>query len=119
MFFAHLFGLLNILQAGLEPVEVVVMAVAAAPHLFSLCNVAQRNFLLARGSGCKSFHSPWCLISPKYGSRVSARFLELWSSRCLVLNPSRHLSVVLICIPLWPEMVSIFSCVFCHVDFFF
>jgi hypothetical protein len=29
----------------------------------------------ARGSRCQDFDSPWCFISTKYGSRISARFL--------------------------------------------
>jgi hypothetical protein len=48
---------------------------AAAALLFSQCNVAWRNFLWARGSGCQSFDSPWCFISAKCGSSISARFL--------------------------------------------
>jgi hypothetical protein len=52
---AHLFGLPNVSQAGLE------LTVAAA-HLFSQCNVVWRSFVWARGSGCKSFDSPWCFI---------------------------------------------------------
>jgi hypothetical protein len=36
---AHLFGLPNVLQGGLEPAVVVVMVVVAV-HLFSQCNVA-------------------------------------------------------------------------------
>jgi hypothetical protein len=49
---AHLFGLLNVSQAGLE---LVVAAVAA--FLFSQCNMAWRSFPRARGSGCQNFDS--------------------------------------------------------------
>jgi hypothetical protein len=38
---AHLFGVLNVSQAGLEPTVEVVMAA----HKFSQCNVAWRSFL--------------------------------------------------------------------------
>jgi hypothetical protein len=41
---AHLFGLLNVSQAGLEPVVLVVQVVAAV-HLFSQCNVVWRSFV--------------------------------------------------------------------------
>jgi hypothetical protein len=37
--------------------------------------MAWGNFLWARGSGCQSFDSPWCFISTKCGSSISARFL--------------------------------------------
>jgi hypothetical protein len=56
----------NVSQAALEP--------AAAAYLFSECNVAWRSFLWARGSGCWSFDSPWCFISAKCGSSITARF---------------------------------------------
>jgi hypothetical protein len=46
---AHLFGLPNVSQAGLE---VVVAAVVVTAYLFSQCNVAWRSFLWAKGSGC-------------------------------------------------------------------
>jgi hypothetical protein len=49
--------------------------VVVAALLFSQCNVAWRSFLWARGSDCQSFDSPWCFISSKCGSSVSARFL--------------------------------------------
>jgi hypothetical protein len=49
---------------------------AVGALLFSQCNVAWRSFPQARGSGCRSFDSPWCFISTKCGSRVSARFLN-------------------------------------------
>jgi hypothetical protein len=49
--------------------------VAVAAHLFSQCNMVWRSFLRARGSGCQSFDSPWCFISAKCGSTISARFL--------------------------------------------
>jgi hypothetical protein len=48
-------------------------AVEASALLSSLCNVAWR-FPPARGSGV-SFDSPWCFISSKSWSSVSARFL--------------------------------------------
>jgi hypothetical protein len=74
---AHLFGLMNVSQAGLEPaVEVVTAAAAAAAHLFSQCNVAWRSFLQARASGCQSFDSSWCFISTQCGSVISTSF---WS----------------------------------------
>jgi hypothetical protein len=46
-----------------------------AAHLFSQCNMAWRSFLWTGGSGCQNFDSPWCFISVKCGSSVSARFL--------------------------------------------
>jgi hypothetical protein len=49
--------------------------VAAGALLFSWCNVVWRSFLQARGTGCQSFYSPWCFISIKCGSSISARFL--------------------------------------------
>jgi hypothetical protein len=72
---AHLFGLPNVSQAVLEQAAVVLTVLVAA-HLFSQCNVAWRRFLKARGSECQSFDSPWCFISIKCGSSVSARFLS-------------------------------------------
>jgi hypothetical protein len=76
---ANLFGLPNVLQAGLEPemAAVVVVAVVAA-HKFSQCNMAWRSFPWVRGSGCQIFDSPLWFISPKCGSSVSAWF---WSQR--------------------------------------
>jgi hypothetical protein len=44
----HLFGLMNVSQAGLEPAAEVVVA---AVHLFSQCNVVWRSFLQARDQG--------------------------------------------------------------------
>jgi hypothetical protein len=57
---AHLFGLLNVSQAGLESAAVVTVAtvVMAAAYLFSQCNVSRRSFLQARSSGCQCFDSP-------------------------------------------------------------
>jgi hypothetical protein len=75
MLSAHLFGLLNVSQAGLELV-VVVAVVAAIAHLFSQCNLVWRRFLRARGSGCQGFDSPWCFISTMCSSSVSTKF---WS----------------------------------------
>jgi hypothetical protein len=62
-------GLLNVSQAGLEPVSGSVAAL-----LFSQCNMAWRSFPWARGLGCQSFHFPCCFISTKCGSSISARF---------------------------------------------
>jgi hypothetical protein len=56
---AHLFVLLNVLQAGLEP---VAAAVVAAPKYFQ-CNVLWGNFPQSRLSGCQRFDSGWCFIS--------------------------------------------------------
>jgi hypothetical protein len=66
----HLFVLPNVSQAGLEQASG-----GMGTLLFSQCNVAWRSFLWARGSGCQSFDSPWCFISAKCGSSISARFL--------------------------------------------
>jgi Ca2+/H+ antiporter len=56
---AHLFHLLNALQAGLELVvaaAVVAVVVATegnvAAYKFSLCNMMWRSFSWAMGSGC-------------------------------------------------------------------
>jgi hypothetical protein len=81
----------NVSQAGLEPLVAVVMVVAMAAHLFSQCNVVWRSFLQARGWGCQSFDSPWCFISAKCYLQHLSKVLESWSSRFLVLHPSRHL----------------------------
>jgi hypothetical protein len=70
----YLFGLLNVSQAGL--MVVVMMAVVAGAHLFSQCNMAWSSFLQAKVSGCQSFDSPWCLISAKSGSSISAKFWD-------------------------------------------
>jgi hypothetical protein len=40
------------------------------------CNVAWRCFVHIRSSVCQSFNSPWCFISVKCGSSISARFLS-------------------------------------------
>jgi hypothetical protein len=61
-------------QADLELVVAMVAVVAA--HLFSQCNVAWTRFPWVRSSGCQRFDSPWCFISVKCGSSISARF---WS----------------------------------------
>jgi hypothetical protein len=60
--------LLNVFQAGLEP-----MAGSTTAFLFSQCNVLWRSFPQSRGSGCWSFDSPCCFISPKCYSSISAR----------------------------------------------
>jgi hypothetical protein len=49
--------------------------VMASTHLFSQCYVVCRSFLWVRDSGCRSFDSPWCFISAKSASSISARFL--------------------------------------------
>jgi hypothetical protein len=49
--------------------------VAVTASLFSQCNVMWRSFLWGRGSGCRSFDSPWCVISFKCGFSISAWFL--------------------------------------------
>jgi hypothetical protein len=79
-------GLLNVFQAGLEPVSG-----GKWTFLFSQCNTAWRSFVRARGSGCRSFDFSWCFISAKCGSSVSARFFYLQSSCCLLLYPSHYL----------------------------
>jgi hypothetical protein len=66
----HLFGLPKVSQASLEPVYGSGTAL-----LFSQCNVVWRSFLQARGSGYRSLDPPWCFISAKCGSSISARFL--------------------------------------------
>jgi hypothetical protein len=67
---AHLFGLPNVSQAGLEPASGSTGAL-----LFSQCNIAWRSFAWASGSECRSFNSSWCLISTKCGFSISSRFL--------------------------------------------
>jgi hypothetical protein len=81
----HPFGLLNVLQAGLESV-----VAAAAAQLFSQCKVVWRSFPQARDSECRSFDSHWCFIFTKCGSSVSARFLShrahtLWFRTLVVI----------------------------------
>jgi hypothetical protein len=49
---AHLFGLPNVSQAGLELATAVVMVVAASAYPFSQCNVVWRSFVRAMSSGC-------------------------------------------------------------------
>jgi hypothetical protein len=44
-------------------------------HLFSQCIVTWRSLSQARGSGCQCFIFPWCFISAKSDSSVSARSL--------------------------------------------
>jgi hypothetical protein len=48
---AHLFDLLNVLQASLELAAAVPMAVAVVSHLFSQYNMVWRSFLWARVQG--------------------------------------------------------------------
>jgi hypothetical protein len=57
----HLFGLLNVLQAGLEPVVAAGAVVTALK--FSQCNMLWESFPQARDSGCQRFDSGWCFIS--------------------------------------------------------
>jgi hypothetical protein len=64
------------LVCQMSPKQVWSRPLAAVPvHLFSQCNVVWRSFLRDRGSGSQSFDSPWCFISAKFGSSISARFL--------------------------------------------
>jgi hypothetical protein len=49
--------------------------VVVRAHLFSQCNMVWRSLPRARGSGCWSFDSPWCLTPAKHGSDVSASSL--------------------------------------------
>jgi hypothetical protein len=70
----HLFGLPNVLEAGLEPRAAAEVVVAALK--FSQCNVLWGSFPQARGLGCRRFDSGWCFISSKCGSNISGR---LWS----------------------------------------
>jgi hypothetical protein len=73
----HMFGLLSVSQAGLEPA--VSAAVAVAVLKFSHCNMLCGSFPQARGSGDQWFHSSWCFISAKCGSSVSGRFWNQWA----------------------------------------
>jgi hypothetical protein len=65
----HLLVLSNDVQAGLEVVAAVALAmvveVAAVRNdsKFSHCNVLWGSFPHARGSGCLRFDSGWCFIS--------------------------------------------------------
>jgi hypothetical protein len=52
-------GLLNVSQAGLEPVSGNIRVL-----LLSQCNVAWRCFVWARGSGCESFDYFGALFFP-------------------------------------------------------
>jgi hypothetical protein len=74
-------GLLNVSQAGLEPVSGGMAAL-----LFSQCNVVWRSFPSVRGSGCRSFDSPsaTCLF------QCLSKILQSQSSCCLLLHPSHH-----------------------------
>jgi hypothetical protein len=78
---AHLFGLPNVSQAGLELASGNLGAL-----LFSQCNVAWRSFLQPRGSGCQSFDSSWCFVSMKCDSSISARFLIITEFISLILS---------------------------------
>jgi hypothetical protein len=53
----HLFGLSNVLQAGLELVAVLEAL------KFSQCKVLWESFPQSSGSGCQRFDSGWCFIS--------------------------------------------------------
>jgi hypothetical protein len=67
---------LTYLVCQMSPKQVWNQCLAAVVALlFSQCNVVWRSFVWAGGSGCWSFGFPWCFISAKCGSRVSARFL--------------------------------------------
>jgi hypothetical protein len=66
----------HLLVCWMSPKQVWSRCLAAGVLLFSQCDMAWRIFPWARGSGCWSFDSPWCFISTKYSSSVSARF---WS----------------------------------------
>jgi hypothetical protein len=61
--------LVCISQAVLEPASG-----GAGALLFSQCNMAWRNFVMAGGSGCQSFAYSWCFFPTKCCSSVSARF---------------------------------------------
>jgi hypothetical protein len=67
---AHLFGLLSV------SMQVWSWHLVAAALLVSQCNMMWRLFLWARDTGCQSFDSPWCFITAKCGSSISARFLS-------------------------------------------
>jgi hypothetical protein len=65
---AHLLVLSNDVQAGLEPVAMVVVVVAVAAAVrngskFSQCNVVFGGFPQSKDSGCQKFDSGWRSIS--------------------------------------------------------
>jgi hypothetical protein len=63
-------GLLDVSQAGLEPVSGGTGAL-----LFSQCNVAWRSFVWAGGSECQSFDSSWCFFLPSVAPASQQDFL--------------------------------------------
>jgi hypothetical protein len=71
----HLTFTCLVCQMSLKQIWSWQLAVMAT-LLFSQCNVVGWSFLWDRSSGCQSFDSPWCFISAKCSSSVSARF---WS----------------------------------------
>jgi hypothetical protein len=97
----HLFGLLKVSQAHLEPVA-ASSGMGVAARLFSQCFMAWRRCSWARGSECQSFNSPWCFTSTKYGSSISARYLIHRSHAvCIcvpvaILDPPHVISYVVI-----------------------
>jgi hypothetical protein len=113
-FGAHLFGLLNVSQAGLEPVALVVTVAEAATHLFSQSNVVWRSIPWAKSSGCQGFDSPWCFTSAKCGFSISARF---WSHRahafwfCTLVAILEHHQVFLKSViqPSSPQRTALFA----------
>jgi hypothetical protein len=82
---AHLFGLLNISQAGLE----LAAGGGGSPPVLSV-KVAWRSLPWARGSGYRSFDSCWCFTSAKHGSSISERSL-IHGSHAVCLCTSCHL----------------------------
>jgi hypothetical protein len=63
-------GLMDVSQAGLEPVSG-----GAGALLFFRCNMVQRSFVQPGGSGCCSPESSLCFFSAKCGPSISAMFL--------------------------------------------
>jgi hypothetical protein len=104
----HLFGLLKVSQAHLEPVA-ASSGMGVAARLFSQCFMAWRRCSWARGSECQSFNSPWCFTSTKYGSSISARYLIHRSHAvCIcvpvaILDPPHVISYVVIWCGIWLE----------------
>jgi hypothetical protein len=63
-------GLLNVSEAGLEPVSG-----GTSSLLFSQCKVAWRSFVWAGGSGCQSSDSSWCFFLPSMAPASQQDFL--------------------------------------------